>query len=307
MKVGRLAVSIIILAKNEEKNLRRLLPRLREQKFPGKKEILVVDSGSTDDSLNYLKSQLVKVLQIPPEKFGHGKTRNFAAQRAKGEILVFISPDALPKNKNWLENLIKPLEKSKTAGVFGRQVAWVEAAAEVKFFYQEVYPAKGRILAQKDAFEFSFNHLLFSNVNSAIKKSVWEKINFANRAFMSEDQLWAHKVLKQGWQIIYEPEAAVYHSHDYSLLYLVKRHAASGYSLKEIPTASWLTLFCRGISFLVKEIKFLIKKKYYFATLRVVLREFIRAISWTLGREAGVLPEDLRKKLLFPARSGLKK
>jgi len=100
-------VSIIILTKNAGSNFKPLLERLFSQEFNGEYEVLVIDSGSTDDTLNTAKQFPVRITQIKPEEFHHGKTRNLGAQLSLGSALVYITQDALPLNNQWLQKLVE--------------------------------------------------------------------------------------------------------------------------------------------------------------------------------------------------------
>lgn len=302
---GRKMISVIILTKNELENLKRLLPILLSQNGVGRKEILVIDSGSTDGTLAYLKRQPIRLIKVKPTAFGHGKTRNLAINKARGDRIVFISPDAVPVNNQWLSLLNKPLVKPEVWGVFGRQLPQKNASLDCRFFYLQAYPGKSRSLGVKNLLDFGLSNLFFSNVNSIIKKEAWEKIPFPSQAFMSEDQLWAYEVLKRGYCIYYQAEAEVIHSHNYTYRDLFRRFAASGYSLKGLPLVS-LTNKGRGLlNYYRQEFEFVIQKGKINSFPDVFLRELIKLTAWSFGRKCGILPKNWRKKLLYPARKRL--
>lgn len=216
--------SVIIPTKNGEKYLEEVLEMVFKQKAPFEFEVIVVDSGSTDRTLEILKKFPVKLYQIPPHEFNHGLTRNLAASKAKGEYLVFLTQDATPIDEDWLQNIVRPFEDDEEiASVFGRHLPRKECDPFQKKMLTEfmdsfkeltVYQLPKTGSREK---EFEKNkHLLsfFSNVNSAIRKSIWQKIPF-KRVEMGEDQFWAKEIILAGYEKVYQPKAAVYHSHHY--------------------------------------------------------------------------------------------
>lgn len=227
-------VSIIVLTKNGRPHLERLLPTLVAQagKAPG--EVLAVDSGSDDGTLELLQRFPVRIAQIPPEDFHHARTRNFAARLARGRILVLLSQDAIPASGNWLESMIKNFDDPQVGAVYGRQVpkpgSSLERQQALNAVYGEVRVVKDP--AHRNGLGYRFYH--FSDANAAVRRSVWEKTQFPEDLKVFEDLGLAKRVLDSGWKIVYEPEAAVIHSHDHNTLGLFKRYFDIGYTLKHL-------------------------------------------------------------------------
>ncbi len=119
-------LSVIILTKNAGGRFRSLMEKLSNQTYQDF-EVVVVDSGSTDRTLEIAEKYGYRIHRIKPEEFHHSRTRNLGAELAKGDYLVYITQDALPLNDDFLEILIKPLENDKVAGVYGRQIAYPNA------------------------------------------------------------------------------------------------------------------------------------------------------------------------------------
>src|SRR6266545_5615602 len=117
-------ISVLIPVKNGGSDVRRCLERIAAQQLSVEVEVVVVDSGSTDGSVELARGFGATVHEIPPEAFDHGGTRNLAAERSRGDVLVFTSQDAYAEKDDWLERLVAPLaEGSDLAGVYGRQLA----------------------------------------------------------------------------------------------------------------------------------------------------------------------------------------
>jgi rhamnosyltransferase len=223
-------ISVIIPVRNGGEVLRRCLEAIRAQRVDDEVEILVVDSSSTDCSAELALSLGARVEVIPVEEFNHGGTRNLAAGLAQGEVLVFTSQDAVPTGENWLANLVTPLGGEGVAGVYGRQLANPEAHPPERYFLDCIYGPDARMQEAAGPSELTMETTLFSNVNSAIRRSVFERFPFVNDIVMSEDQAWARDVLLAGHRIAYEPRAAVRHSHHYTLRSAFRRFFDSGAS-----------------------------------------------------------------------------
>ena len=123
-------VSVVIPTKNAGPILFRVLDILMRQDFPWPYEVLVVDSGSVDGTLDVVKSfPSVRLIEIPAKEFGHGKTRNFAIANTSGDFIAMITQDALPQDVNWLKSFVSVIgQDDRIAGVFGRHVAYPEAS-----------------------------------------------------------------------------------------------------------------------------------------------------------------------------------
>ena len=177
--------------------------------------MLVVDSGSSDGSLEVARGHGARVHEIPPSEFGHGRTRNLGATLAAGEILVFTSQDAYAADETWLARLVAPLAGGvRFAGVYGRQLPHDDATPPERYFLDFLYGPEPRVQRLEEGEgEPDFEQTLFSNVNSAIPHAVWREFPFADDLIMSEDQEWSRRVLQAGYELVYEPRAAVHHSH----------------------------------------------------------------------------------------------
>ena len=222
-------VSIVIPTKNGGDRFRRLLEGIRSQKVDKEVEIVVVDSESDDGSGELAARFGARVERIPAAQFTHGGARNLGASVATGDILVFTSQDALPENERWLDALVAPLRvDASLAAVYGRQRPFDGASPPERYFLGFLYGATPRIQRASETSDLSMDTTLFSNANSAIRRSVWEKLRFRDDIVMAEDQDWAVRVLRAGYAIRYEPSAAVWHSHDYTIGSAFRRFFDSG-------------------------------------------------------------------------------
>lgn len=207
-------ISIVIPAKNEGENIGQCLDAVCQQETPYNIEIIVIDSGSTDNTMDIVKKYpSVKGIQIKPEEFGHGKTRSMGADLAKGNYIVFLNADAIPVNTHWLHSLIDPLKENKdVAGVFSRHIPKQGCYLYMVRDLKNSMPDKRIIRTGTRTLDF----MLFSTVSAAVRKDTWQQFPFDNDIVIAEDQRWAKDILTNGFKILYEPESMVRHSHNYT-------------------------------------------------------------------------------------------
>ena len=110
-------VSIIVPVYNEEKTITDCLESLKNQTYKDS-EIIIVDDGSSDKTLEILKKSGVEYYK--QRHFGPGAARNFGAKYAKGEILVFVDAD-MTFDKDFIRKLIDPINKDKVIGTFSKE------------------------------------------------------------------------------------------------------------------------------------------------------------------------------------------
>ena len=224
-------LSIIIPVKNGGADLERCLTAIDRQEINVPVEVIVIDSGPSDDSVEIARSHGATVLEIPPDSFTHGGSRNLGAGRAAGDLLVFISQDAYPVGSDWLTLLSTPLrEDAEVAGAYGRQLPHEDATPPETYFLDFLYGPTARRQRATSTNQLSMDATLFSNVNACIRRSLWQSFPFSDDIIMSEDQEWSRSVLLDGHDLVYVPEAAVRHSHNYTLATAFRRFFDSGVS-----------------------------------------------------------------------------
>ena len=224
-------ISVVIPVKDGGRDLVRCLEAIGHQRIDEEVEVVVVDSGSHDGSAESADRLGARVHSISPDEFHHGRTRNIGAEIARGEVLVFTSQDAYAADDRWLAALVSPLSQDETvAGVYGRQLPHETARPPERYFLDFLYGPNARVQRLGTVEELSFEATLFSNVNSAIPRRIWNEYPFADDIVMSEDQEWSRRVLLAGRSIVYAPGAVVYHSHAYSIVGAFRRFFDSGAS-----------------------------------------------------------------------------
>jgi rhamnosyltransferase len=224
-------ISVVIPVKDGGGELERCLAGIAAQKVDEEVEVVVVDSGSTDGSPEVARAAGAVVEVIDPAEFGHGRTRNLGLQLARGELIVFTSQDAVADDDQWLAHLSAAARTGpEVAGAYGRQLPHPDARPPERFFLDFLYGPEPRVQRAHEGEELSFESTLFSNVNAAVPRWALEQFPFRDDLTMSEDQEWSRRALHAGFSLVYEPRAAVRHSHAYSIGSAFRRFFDSGVS-----------------------------------------------------------------------------
>jgi len=210
-------VSIIYLTKNGGANFRQSLESVFHQNVNFPFEVIAIDSGSIDSTLEISADYDVRVEHIAPDAFNFGLTRDYGFSLARGRILVTLSQDAVPANSDWLQNLCKPFQDPTIAAVQGREIPWSEREI---FFWDKI--GVFHLVRVSKRWAKLHQGLGLSFVNCAVRRSVWEK-NRLGRVEMSEDKVFQKMLAEQKHRIVNAREARVWHSHNYDLKSLVKR------------------------------------------------------------------------------------
>ena len=163
-------VSIVIRTFNESKYINICLNSIQKQSYKSF-EIIIIDSGSTDDTIAKIKSRKnIKYYILKQKKYIPGKALNFGIDMAQGEFIVFLSAHCIPTSSDWLKNLIKPFKNKKIAGVYGRQLPLPHSKPEDRRDLMNTFGIEDK-LQKKDFF--------FHNANSAVRRSIVEKFRFS--------------------------------------------------------------------------------------------------------------------------------
>lgn len=293
--------SIVVLTKNAGSDLVQLLSAVYRQSHTSTFEVIAIDSGSTDGTLRVLKDFPVRVTQIPPNQFHHARTRNLAASIARGRILIFISQDAIPVDDGWLATMITSFDDPRVGAVYGRQLAKTGSSAERRDVFDTIYGDK-RIVkdpAHRNGMGYRFYH--FSDANAAIRRAVWAKVKFPEDLKVFEDLGIAKQILDGGWKIVYEPRAAVFHSHTHSTLGLLKRYFDIGYTLKllkiwDAPGARH-TLIRDGWKLLRGKLKQAANKTSGRSARRGLEQDLAKSVGLLLGLNQSCLPLAIKRRL----------
>jgi rhamnosyltransferase len=295
-------ISIVIPVKDGGADLERCLDAIAVQRIDKQVEVVIVDSGSSDGSVALARARGALVCEIPAHEFSHGASRNLGASLASGDVLVFISQDAYPVDEQWLRRLTASLHSEPDiAGVYGRQLPHEGARPPEVYFLGFLYGAEPRIQQADGIGALNMQTTLFSNVNSAMPRAVWERFPFVQDIVMSEDQDWSRRVLLAGMRIAYEPAAAVRHSHNYTLLGAFRRFFDSGASAERAYLAgereSARVLRAAAIDYARGELAWLWRSRQRRWIPYAIVYESTKMAGLVLGANHRRLPRGMKRRL----------
>ena len=225
-------ISVIIPALNAEKELPGLLKALSEQTLQAD-EILVTDSESEDRTRQIAEEAGARVIPIRRKDFDHGGTRDMAFRVSTGDIVVFMTQDAVPADEHMLENLIRPLSEEGVAVVCGRQLPKENATRVERLVRTFNYPAESRIRSEADVKTMGIKAFFCSDVCAAYNREIWLELGgFEHPLKTNEDMFFAAKAIRNGYRIAYSADAQIFHSHNFTMKQQYRRNWNQGYEIE---------------------------------------------------------------------------
>lgn len=232
-------VSVVVRTLNEARHLPALLDGIARQTLPSRAEVVVVDSGSTDGTLQIARDRADKVVEIPPRDFSFGRSLNLGIRAASGRLIVIASAHTRPVDGQWLESLLEDLRRrSEVAMTYGRQIgAETSKFGEALDFDRFFGPAPREIT----------DHFFANNANSAIRRELWELVPFDEALPGLEDIAWARHWRRRGRAITYAHRAAIFHIHEETWPQVRSRYYREGQAARwigwlrrrDLPAEAW--------------------------------------------------------------------
>jgi rhamnosyltransferase len=296
-------VTVIIPTYNGEKTLPLLLDSLAEQTYAC--EIMIVDSSSSDATVAIASQRGIPVVAIPKETFDHGGTRTMAAKASKAEIIVFLTQDALPCDSESIARLIKAFEDPKVGAAYGRQLPHPGETPFGAHLRRFNYGERSYVRSYEDRKRYGIKTAFLSNSFAAYRRSALEEIGwFRERLILGEDMVAGAELLKVGCRLAYVAEAAVYHSHGYTITQEFRRyfdigvfHACEPWLLEAFGKPEG-----EGMRFVRSELSYLMAEKAYGLIPLAVIRNGMKFLGYKAGRHFRMLPRSLIIRLSMHPR-----
>lgn len=219
-----MSVTAVIRAYNEAAHLGRLLRGLEHQTV-SVDEIVVVDSGSTDDTVRIAERNGCRVVHIAKEEFTFGRSLNFGCDAAKSDLLLIVSAHVYPVYDTYVEHLVEPFTSGDTALAYGRQLGDHRTKFSEARIMQQWFPAES-IRNQ--------SHPFSNNANAMIRKEVWAELRYDERLTGLEDLDLAKRALARGMRLDYVAEAPVVHVHEENWSTIRNRYRREAMAYKAI-------------------------------------------------------------------------
>lgn len=226
--------SVIIRTYNEQQYLEQLLLSIFSQKCESVEvEVIIVDSGSTDATLEIAAKYPCQITHIRKSDFTFGRSLNIGCEFAKGEFLIFISGHCLPANEYWLNELISPLREGKACYSYGRQEGKYTTKYSEYLHFEKCFPDYDKI-PQEGFF--------CNNANAAITREAWQRFKFNEELTGLEDMYLARQLVESEKKVAYTSKASVYHIHDETWRQVRIRYEREAYALQRIMPEVHFTL-----------------------------------------------------------------
>lgn len=288
-------ISVVIRTLNEERYLRELLSAIELQVLAGVRcEVVIVDSGSTDRTLEIADDFSCRITHIDKQDFTFGKSLNLGSEFARGDYLVYVSGHCIPASEFWLQNLISPLLDGRVGYSYGRQLARDTTKFSESQLFDKYFPESSDV-PQRGFF--------CNNANAAICRNVWETFKFDEDVTGLEDMELAKRFVEAGGHLAYVAEAAVYHIHDETWRDTRRRYERESVALKVIMPElrlSWLDLgryiFVSVLSDMVAAFKVGLLTERFFEILAFRTAQYLGSYS---GNRLLKSAADQRKESYF--------
>lgn len=222
--MGEPLISVVVRSFNEQAHIERLLIGIFEQSHRNI-EVILVDSGSTDQTLAIARKYPVRIQTIQPRDFSFGGSLNLGCRLAQGDFIVLASAHVYPVYRDWLEKLTAPFTDPRTALVYGRQRGNEATPYSEQQVFAKWFP---------NTSNFRQEHPFCNNANAAVRRSVWLSLPYDETLTGLEDLDWAKRVFKQAYRIAYSAAALVIHVHHQTPREILNRYRREAVAMKRI-------------------------------------------------------------------------
>ncbi len=299
------SISVLIPTRNGGRTLAEVFATLSIQSVEIK-EVIVIDSASEDDSVNIAKSHGAEIVSIDPRTFDHGGTRTTLCNLAQGEILVFLTQDAILKKRNSIEKLVTPiLQDTSVAACYGRQLPSHDANHFAESLRDFNYPETSAVYSYDDRKRVGIKAVFTSNSFACYRKSALAEVGyFQDGLIFGEDTVAVGRLLRRKYKNAYAADALVYHSHNNKIAEDFKRyfdigvlHTQEKWLLEEYGNTSG-----QGKRYVVHELKGILKKRRYMLLPELFARVAMKYCGYRIGRYYRILPMKIITSCTLNAR-----
>ncbi|MBR0411861.1 MAG: glycosyltransferase family 2 protein [Eubacterium sp.] len=288
-------IDVIIPTYKPDEKLDRNLRMLSRQTVVPDRILLVNTEKKYFHSNEFDKLPQGEIIHIKKCDFDHGGTRNLAASKCDGDLIVLLTQDAVPADIHLLENLIKPFADEEVCAAYGRQMADYKDNPVEAYTRRFNYPRESRIKTAKDLPELGIKTFFCSNVCAAYRKSVYDELGgFPLHTIFNEDMIFASRLIEAGKKIAYVADAKVWHWHNYTAWQQLTRNFDLAVS-----QVDYGGLFLKvkseseGIKMVKQTLKYFIRKGKWTYIPHILLQNGAKYIGYKLGRNYKKLPRFL--------------
>ena len=297
-------IQIIIPIYRPDDKFLALLRMLKKQSLKNL-PVLLIDSGKGVSYTDEIRGMNIDVRTIDSRDFNHGGTRQWGMELSpEADVYVFLTQDAVPVNEDSVKNLIAVFDNARIGCAYGRQLPHKGAGVFGSVARAFNYPSESHIYGFEDRDIYGIKTAFVSNSFAAYRKKAMQQVQgFPTNTILSEDMCVAAKMLMQGWKVAYIADAAVYHSHDYTIWQEFKRyfdigvfHAREPWIQKTFGKAEG-----EGRRFVMAELSYILKRCPYYI-FEMVLRDGMKFLGYRLGLRESRLRNSWKKQMSMTLR-----
>ncbi|MBQ9155244.1 MAG: glycosyltransferase family 2 protein [Eubacterium sp.] len=293
-------IDVIIPTYKPDDKLEKNLRMLRRQTLRPDRILLVNTEEDYFHSKEFYKLPQGEIIHIKKKDFDHGGTRNMAAARCDGDIILLLTQDAIPADRYMIENLVRPFtEDEDICAAYGRQMADYKDNPVEAYTRIFNYPKTSRIKSREDLPTLGIKTFFCSNVCAAYRKSVYDELGgFPLHTIFNEDMIYASRLIEAGKKIAYVADARVWHWHNYTAWQQLTRNFDLAVSQVD---AGGLFLKVRseseGIRMVKQTLLYFIRKGKWGYLPHIILQNAAKYIGYKLGLNYRKLPRPLILKI----------
>lgn len=294
------SVDIVIPVYQPDKKFSRLLQMLEKQTYPIRHIVVMNTERGFWNEEGYRGIRGLEVHHVTKEEFDHGGTRELGAWYSEADIMIFMTDDAVPADEYLVEHLVSALSMTgpngeQAAAAYARQLPAKDCRYLERYTRQFNYPAAGCVKTAADLPELGIKTYFASNVCCAYNKEIFRKLEgFTRQTIFNEDMIYAAGAIKAGYAVVYEPEAKVIHSHNFTFAEQFRRNFDLAVSqadnpdiFDEVPSEG------EGIRMVKQTAKHLIGTGHIWLLPSLVIGSGCKYMGYRLGKCYRRLPDKL--------------
>lgn len=292
-------VDLVIPVYRPDGKFDKLMQMLQRQTYPVGKILLMNTEKKYFPDKGYEKLPHVEVRHLKKEEFDHGGTRDSAASLLDGELILFMTQDAVPEDEYLIERLVTAFADEQVAAAYARQLPSQDCEILEKYTRSFNYPAESSVKSAVDLQKYGIKTFFCSNVCAMYRRSVYERLGgFEKRTIFNEDMIFAGKIIRDGGSIAYVADAKVIHSHNYGNMEQLRRNFDLAVSQAEHPEIfSMAKSESEGIRMVKQSAKYLMRIRKPWLIGNLVVKSGFKYTGYLLGKSYRKLPKKLILKL----------
>ena len=297
-------VDVVIPSYKPDHKFDRLMHMLQKQTYPIGTILIVNTEEKFFPEKGYETWQNVQIRHIETEDFDHGGTRDGAASLLDGDLILFMTQDAVPADVYLVEKLVSAFEKEKVAAAYARQLPDKDCDIIERYTRSFNYPKESSVKTKADLDRLGIKTFFCSNVCAAYRKSEYDALGgFQLHTIFNEDMIYAAKVIENEQKVYYNAKARVIHSHNYNFAQQFHRNFDMAVSQAQHPEIfRKVSSEKEGMKLIKNTVAFLIKQRRPWLVFKLFTDCVAKYAGYLLGRKYQKLPKKIVLKCTMNPR-----